>query len=161
MSFLPPPHSKFEIKPSNTNRTSTTTLADDPDLTFTLEAGQWLIEGVLYFDATESTGVKIGVDVTDCTYHGITYSVAIVQEDDETSPSLGVEHALDASLGYLSFTGAGGTTGLDSRIRLELTGGVVDVPTSGVFTIQWAQQASTTETLALHRGSWIRATRIE
>lgn len=161
-SMLP----EYVHKTANTDRTATTTLADDPDLTIGLEASaKYCVEFFIYYGGshnddsagdgdfvtswsvpTDASGLKsvIGPGIDAGTESGAA-SVDQIR--------LGV-HQLATNVAYACVRDQ---TGL---LQLAYEQGIVTTDDAGPLTLQWAQEDSDATATRVAIGSFMRVTRI-
>lgn len=155
-SMLP----QVAYKVANTDRTATTTLTDDPDLTLPLAANAtYRIEMRIYFATTTGTGAplfKTAWDVPSgatgnrtCMGPG---SAATDSGGDNMAGHYGVHNPPTA----VTYGGRGSSTNL--CIALETA--VLTTTTAGNVALQWAQATSSATPVRVGTGSSITATRI-
>lgn len=140
-------------KAAPTSRTSTIVSAADPDLTFTLPAGSWILTGFLLFDnvTTTTQGARYQLNFAG------TFDPALVVRciDSRTSllaaATVGVQAMnSDTTIADVS------TANLDiAEIRCYMRATV-----AGVVQIRWAQEASSANATRLNNGSWLTAERV-
>lgn len=148
---LPP-----RYKAAATDRTSTTTLADDPDLTMQLAASAvYVVEFGLFVGSGDgliktawtvpsgATGLKGG--------HG-PGSAATAAGADNISGRFG-SHNFGTTLTY-------GRRDLFSNLLYAIESGTVITTTAGTLALAWAQSASNATPARMGLGSWMRVTRI-
>ena len=142
-----------ESKPNSTNRTLTTTLADDPDLTLPFDAfSNYHFEMLLAF-STGGGGIRIGfnafasIDANFCFYFRDNTSVTALQTAEYINNNMtAVNQAI---------TDAGGTP---QFVRLQ---GMINTDaTSGNITLQWAQENSNANATTLLFNSYFSRTPI-
>jgi hypothetical protein len=148
----------FAVKSSATTRTSTTTLANDPELTLTLAANsKYFVEFFLYYGAINAEKFKTAWAVPS----GVT----------GTRSTLGPGSSADqSSVDNISMrTGAHlYTTAATYGTRDDNTGPcfayetsiVITGASSGTLAVQWAQSTSGSTGTALFEGSFLRVTRL-
>jgi len=148
----------YRYKAAHTDRASTTTLTDDPDLTVTLDANAvYAVEFHLHYAATDAARIKTAWTVP----------ASAVGNRSAVGPDQGV---------ILSSTSSGGTgrwgvhnfptvciygtrdSGGSQCAALEEA--TVITTTGGTCALQWAQNASSATATRMAQGSWMRATRI-
>jgi hypothetical protein len=153
----------FVYKPSDTDRSSTTTLADDPHLVTTLEANTvYEFEVYLVYTSNNGGAIKWSPNFT-----GTTSLIKWTSEQGHNNTtSFGSIHTVyysgtwDAepatpnfpgwSAGFGSFTGY-------ARVR-----GLISVgATGGTFSLQWAQNVSNATASTMRSGSFMRVRRAD
>lgn len=143
-------------KAAATDRASTTTMADDPDLTFTLEASAvYIVEFHLYL-GSGSTGLpktQWTVPSGATGLKGVHGSASTATSDDGISMRTG-SHGFTTAVtyGYRST----GPTNLNHATEV----GTVITSSAGTCAIQWAQSVSNATAVRMGLGSWARAQRI-
>lgn len=141
------------VKPSTTSRTSATPTAD-PDLTFTMSAGVWSIDGFLNFSQTAGTGID-GFRVT-CAHSG-TYTNSMWAIFGTNSGSKVTTGASPRVFGTVLDSGS-----IDNNVSqpdyYRITG-TVNVSISGIFAINWSQ-VTAFDQCNLAAGSWLIATKV-
>lgn len=146
-------------KTSATSRNTTTTLADDPDLAgIALPAGTFEIEFVGLFTLTTTATQKIKTRwAFSGTWNGSAAPRACIGPG--TSQTATPSAATETNFQAVSLSGAdaiydqaaGGSYG-----SFRETCGIVVCSTSGNFSIQWAQSASSANNTTLQEGSFVR-----
>jgi len=148
----------FKYKANHTDRASTTTFADDPDLTVTLDANAvYAVEFHMHYAATDAARIKTAWTVP----------ASAVGNRSAMGPDQGV---------ILSSTSSGGTGrwGVHNFPTIVIYGtrdsggsqcvaveeAAVITTTGGTCALQWAQNASSATATRMAQGSWMRATRI-
>lgn len=148
-------------KAAHTDRASTTTLADDPDLTMALDSGStYLIEFHLF------VGGATGLIKTAWTVPGDATGLKGVQGPASTvagdsSPQSGADdinmrsgsHGFGTAVVY-------GRRNVFSNLVYAVETGTVSTVTGGTCALSWAQNTSNATAARVGLGSWMRATRI-
>lgn len=123
------------VKPGNTSRTGTTTLAADPELTFPVEADKaYIFRFGIFFDTTANADFKFGVS-------GPASPVEVRIERHAIAPGATAFSAVGVQT---AFNGAGtavvgtGTTGG----YVEINGKFLNGPNAGNVALIWAQNTS-------------------
>jgi len=135
------------IKVSDTTRSSTTTFADDPDLTVPVAANiNYYVDAMLLYDTAATPLIKFQLTVPSgatryWVFNGLATSV--------TATGDGVVRLSD-KVNALGTAGAGSITGAPLR------GTVLNGSTAGFATLQWAQNVSNAANTILKAGSWLR-----
>lgn len=136
-------------KTAATLRHSTTTLTADPDLTVTLAAGAYAIQGFLAVGnvlTADSSGFKY-----DFSYTGTVTSSNIGNTAYINGAVAGrFSSVYNSAQTYSTLDVFSGT--FNDFISLI---GVIVVSTGGTFTLRWSQATSTTTDVAIDVGSWI------
>lgn len=146
----------YAFKSGDTARTSTTTLANDPDLQFAVGSGQtWAIDCLAVFtDASAASGT---VDIKFA-WNGPTASLA-----GWTIPNAYMSTS-DAILVPSPFTPFDGTTaiatGAGTTARSVVMRGIITTTASGTVVLMWAPNNSSASAVTLKAGSHIIARRI-
>jgi hypothetical protein len=145
-------------KLANTDRSSTTTLADDPDLTTTLEANaRYFVEIELWYAAsTGSTGIRTAWTVPS----GVTgnrSALGMAATVSDTTPAgvgrWGV-HAYTTTVFY-------GDRQSSTNLSLAKECSMVTTGSSaGTLALQWAQDTSSADACRVGAGSLMRVTRL-
>lgn len=150
MSMIP----QTAYKVSGTIRQSTTTLADDPDLTMTLEANAvYFVEFFIQY-SSNATSIKTAWTVPS----GASGIRGFIGLGSSATAADNISARIDAA----SFTSAatfGDKTSVSSVCYLTETS-VVTTSSGGTLAYQWAQLASTAEDTQVRAGSFMRVTRI-
>lgn len=138
------------IKPSDTTRSSTTTVADDPHLTAALTAGTYRFEVVLIF--SNDTGGTTPGEKFKLSYSG-TYSVGTGTLEIGGHVAAGIRgsypNSTDADIFAPTFSDS-------NRNEWGVVRGILVATGSGTLSIQWAQSVSSTTVTRLKAGSYIR-----
>ncbi|GAA2629546.1 hypothetical protein [Streptomyces axinellae] len=154
---LPP-----RYKAAATDRASTTTLADDPDLTMQLDAGStYLIEFHLFVGGATTGLVKTAWTVpADATgLKGVQGPASTVAGDSSPQSSAdGItmragSHGFGTAVVY-------GRRNVYTNLVYAVETGTVSTVTGGTCALSWAQNASNSTPARVGLGSWMRATRI-
>ncbi len=134
------------FKTADTSRSTTTTLADDPHLTFTdLPAGDYTMEGLLLVYGGAGR-LNLGLNT------GLNGSWAVRANGDSTSDD--TAYGLDGDeIGDIPLSTSHGP-GLAVYIYGELSGGIQD------FALEWAQEDSNATASTIKEGSYIHLTEI-
>lgn len=151
------------FKASNTDRSSTTTLTDDPDLTFSLAANAvYIVEFYLFFagnlgDLQTAWTVPSGASGTRSAMGpGSAATGGTSNNMDNVSGRFGV-HGFSTTVAYGGRT-TGTTPGINQEIAVETS--LTTTSSAGACTLKWAQVTSDTNSTRMAAGSWGRATRI-
>lgn len=139
-------------KTSTTARTSTTSLADDPDLTLAVAASaSYAFQGFFIYDggAGGSEGdfkFKFTVPTSASIYWGDTFR--------NTTPTI-------VCGGHVTTdTETASTNGLGTWYSVNVQGLLIVSSTAGNLTLQWAQGSSSATRTDLGAGSWLMAQRV-
>jgi hypothetical protein len=137
------------VKPADTSRVSTTTLAADPDLqTGTLAVGKYSYELFLLFDSVAAgAGFKFTADGTFTDSRATSPAVASGQVN-----ALAYGPKLES---FVSNTIAYATVSTTTDSNGVLYKGSLLVNTAGTFGISWAQNSSTASNTTLRAGSYL------
>lgn len=135
------------VKPTNETRVSTTTLADDTDLKFTMDANTVYAIRIHVFYTLENTGgnFKFGINGPS----GATlvrtqaFRMAAGSSSDSTS-------AVEAGYAWSRGVSTGAITS-DGKVRLYII--VQNGATAGTFAFQWAQNTSDVDDTIVYAGS--------
>lgn len=134
------------FKASNTSRSTTITLADDPDLAIAIVAGTYKIEAYLsFYAAGTGAGIQLATNFTGTTTNSkgfLTYSI--------TAFAAGNSGTINGA-----FIGSAGISVFSATQDWALLKGTVTVSTSGTYSIQWAQNASSGNSTTLGLGSYL------
>lgn len=143
-------------KTANTDRTSTTTFADDPDLTLAVEAGAvYDVRAVLSFHSSSQTAsdykFKFTAPASSTLLAGAVF-------DDNTGTTLA-----DVVISGLTLNNSpsGGIIQTVEPWNPVLVLGTLVVGSAGNFTLQWAQNTSSATVTRLQAHSSLRLTRME
>jgi len=139
---------EVKYKTANTGRSSTSTLADDPEIAgLTLTAGNvYLLEGFLYVTQADVTaGFKMELDASQAVQIG-NYGITVDSGGVSSFPGRAAQAGTPASISM-------GTIGSYS-IMIK---GIIhaNASTSGDISLQWAQSTSDAGNTGLAIGSWI------
>lgn len=143
----------WKYKNADTSRTTTTTVADDPDLTISLSAGTYIIRVSLCFsNASTSPGEKFKVAFSG------TYSIATGTLEIGNHVAAGIRgsypNSTDADVFAPTFSDANRNEWGFVNVFLKATG-------TGTFSLQWAQSTSHADATTLKKGSFMQIQRIE
>ncbi|MEU3851713.1 hypothetical protein [Streptomyces sp. NPDC029554] len=145
-------------KLASTDRSSTTTLADDPDLTTTLEANaRYLVEMEIWYAAsTGSSGLRTAWTVPS----GVTgnrSALGMASTVSDTTPAgigrWGV-HAYSTTVFY-GDRQSSTNLALAKEVSMVTTGS-----SAGTLALQWAQDTSSADACRVGAGSVMRVTRL-
>lgn len=142
----------WAVKPAATSRSATTTVADDPDLALSLpRTGTWAFGVWLNYTGGTlgSSDLKITVNYTGTSSFGVWGVNGI------TTASTSQLNAGGAALAGTLALGTSGGTFFTADIK-----GTVVTTTTGVLSLQWAQNTSNATATNLRQGCWIRAWQI-
>ncbi|MFF3547037.1 hypothetical protein ACFYXD_35030 [Streptomyces platensis] len=153
----------FVYKTTSTDRASTTTLADDPDLVGTFIAGEtYLVELHLLVGAGTTglmtTAWKVPSGATGLkAVHGPSSVAAgtdtLTNAGDNITGRFG-SHAFTTTVTY-------GRRNANSNLLYAIETGIVTMgATTGTFALQWTQSASSATATRMGVGSWVRFTRL-
>lgn len=154
----------MKTKNGSTGRINTTTLANDPDLAaVTLDPGDYEIMVVVFFTTT-GTGTLPKLK-TRWAFTG-SWSGSMRSCHGPGSGSTAIDSAV---LVAVTMRGYDATTqdavygmGFASTYAAVIETGRITVTATGDFSLQWAQQTlSTTATLNVNAGSFIKATKVQ
>jgi hypothetical protein len=141
-------------KGTNTVRTSTATVADDPDLTFQLAANSsYFVEIYIKYDTTSNASTNLGLKTAWTVPSGAAGTRTSIgagstqAADDNVSSHHGV-HAFTTTVTY------GRRSGGNQLWALETA--VVDTTSAGTLALQWAQDTSSTASVTVHTDSFMR-----
>jgi hypothetical protein len=142
------------VKPSDTPRISTTTLAADPHLTMTLQPGTYDLDAKLFYEADTAADLKLNWLVPAGTTGAWWPGGA---DNSMSTIAFAARWGAPADLGSTSLPvgGIGAGTVLACRPM-----GTVTITTAGTFALMWAQQASTAVNTILHALSSLSMRRI-
>lgn len=150
-------NTRFAVKPSDTSRISTTSLANDPDLVVVADANKYydlLIQMV--YNGPTAGGFKFDVTVPSGTvFTGIVYQV-----NNNTG---GFGSAAVVSPTGITLAGVGGFhfTAVTANDQGAYVRGTLDTAgTGGNVTVRWCQDTSTGTNTTLRMGSSIRLRRV-
>jgi hypothetical protein len=142
----------------NTDRNSTTTVADDPDLTTTLEANaRYFIEFELWYAATNASG---GIKTAWTVPSGVTGNRSALGLAD--SVSSGVPEG-SGRFGVHAFTTAvayGDRASSTNLVVAKECALLTTASSSGTCALQWAQNVSDAANCRMGAGSLMRVTRL-
>lgn len=132
------------VKASDTSRSSTTSYADDPDLTFAVATGTYYVNLrmlALSSSATPDIKVQFTYPASSSVTGWYIDSTGTAAEliEDSTSPA-----------GGIAFPMSGGTRQV---LSFDL---MVKIGAAGSFTVQWAQDSSSATATVVESGSFLR-----
>lgn len=129
------------VKPADTNRNTTTTFANDPDLTLAVAANK-MYKYELYLNITAGATPQMKVQLTSPS--GASLKAGTFRWNGTVNAPTGATHT------------TGGITGTDTYYVQE---GIVRVgATAGSLTLQWAQSVSNGTNITIHQGSFLLLT---
>lgn len=141
-------------KTSGTTRTSTTTLAADPDLTIaSLPIGVYILDGFLAYDASTAADLALSWNLPT--------GATIVWGGDGMggTTSSGTAAVMNRVLFVAAAGPSLGGIGVGSG-SYALPKGLLTITTAGAVTLKWAQNTSDATNTTLQAGSFIRFTKI-
>lgn len=151
LSMLP----TFVVKPANTDRASTATPADDPDMTVQLEANAvYHIEIFVHYAAITAAGFQTTWNVP-AGASGLKWSFGSGSTQvarDNVPMRVGV-HGLTVVCEYGDGASASNQLGAFEQ-------GVVTTTNAGTFALSWSQAASNATATRVGSGSFLRVTRL-
>lgn len=133
-------------KESDTSRSLTTTLTDDPDLIISLPPGVYMIVATLRVSAAPAADMRIGLNFTGSGNFSASFANGVVN---------GVLFSFQVDSGYVVFDSFSGTPTYTAKIDYS-----IEVDTAGDFSIQWAQDVSDAGQSTMRRGSTLIAFRV-
>lgn len=143
-------------KASDTSRASTTTRTADPDLSLTLTAGVWEIDGLLVVNSTSDAAGDFSFLWTypsDAIMTGGAVGLATTFASSITAPDIAAPaSSLDTVSPTTNYDFGAGTSPTIINARARIT-----IVTTGAVTISWAQQSSNIATTTIKGGSAITA----
>lgn len=146
-------------KTANTDRTSTTTFADDPDLTVSLEANAvYFVEMFILYAALDAADIKTewtipsGATGTKTCIGAASDAVANANADS-IEVRTGV-HGFGTDVVY------GAPRNSASNLQGALESGVVTTTNAGTLALAWAQNTSNGTATRVGSGSYMRVTRL-
>jgi hypothetical protein len=146
----------FAFKSANTDRASTTTLADDPDLTFQLEANAvYRVMFIMHYAALSAAEIKTQwTTPTGATGNRSAVGAPSGTTDATAAPTmrLGV-HNFTTTITY-------GTRSSATNLCYALEESIVTTTNSGTCALQWAQNASNATATRMGSGSYAYAMRL-
>lgn len=146
----------FAVKTATTTRSATTTITNDPDLTFTLTAStRYLVQGLLLFSADPAGDFKMGWTAPT----GATFQWSMIGQPTSASAGSGSVITDGQDLTSNNF-GLGGVTDNTKTMTAQLRGYLVLSTTPGTFALQWAQSVSSANATKLLAGTYLSLTRI-
>lgn len=151
----------FAVKTADTGRSNTTSMTDDPHLTLSLTSGNWEIVLVTVASAADNTGGFKG----QFNYTGTwSLSDSILDSAQQSSGIASGSASMTMSDQFRAGTDLTSNPWLLSAatnrsIYLRVIG-QVKVTTSGTFSLQWAQNASSATVTNLKQGSYLIARRL-
>lgn len=138
-------------KPSDTSKTSDTTVASDPHLTVAVGTGTFLTKVVAIFDSATNADINIGLATPgSSTVRGAIFGPAI--------SATAVGHTI-AYLGPASGNAAAGGIGVGTSSVIEIRATVVTTG-SGSIAVQWAQNSNQATATTVSAGSSIEVEQI-
>ena len=143
-----------KVKPGNTSRASTTTIAADPHLTVAVVAGTYRIDALLFYDADSAADLKLGwtapASTTGCWWPG-------GSDSSNTTQAATTRWGALADIGTNTLPVAG--IGSGTIVTCRPTGTAV-VTTAGTLALAWAQNASSATATVVRQYSWLQLRRI-
>lgn len=145
---------KRALKTASEQIVSNAVLQDDDELSFTLEAGTWLLDLALFVNAGNDTP-----DIKVFFNFGGTQTYLIM---GVVAATPGTTSVTNTSM-KLSANNSGGSipVGVNGLVLGTLLAkGAITVTVAGTMTLQWAQDTSSAQALTVVQGSWFRAERV-
>ncbi len=141
------------IKPTITTRTGTTTLTNDPHLSFSVvPGGRYVFEFRIFFDTTATADFKFALN-GPASPNAVRFERCAIVPGASAYSGVGVSTAFNG--GGTAITGTGTTGGCVKGT------GVVDIgPNGGTVAVQWAQNTSDPGNTSVLPGSMLWFTRI-
>jgi hypothetical protein len=148
----------FAVKSSATTRTSTTTFADDPELTLTLAANsKYFVEFFLYYGAIDAEKFKTTWTVPS----GVTGTRTAMGPGSSANQSSMDNVSMRDGVHLYSTSATYGTRNDNTGPCFAYEHSVVITgASSGTVAIRWAQATSGSTGTALFEGSFMRVTRL-
>lgn len=166
MTFVPA-DAVFKEKFTLTNRTATTTLAADPDLSISLPIGTWLVSCSLKMHLDFGSMVKTQMTAVNCPqstfvrwagYFGLFPGDPL---GSTTTANLWFLTNSVNSTGIVQLVGTGAVPDDTFSATIDIPGEVIKVSLSNArIDISWAQHTSTAAITSMAAGSWILARRL-
>lgn len=145
------------VKTSATSRTTTTTLADDPDLTTTLDANAtYLVEFFLHMVSPTGVLIKTAWTVPSGATgnrHVIGVGSSATDANSDNISSRSGVHGFTTSVTY-------GTRGANTNQIGAVETAIVTTTSSGTLAIQWAQVTSSATAAQMSAGACMRVKRV-
>lgn len=146
-------------KTANTDRTSTTTFADDPDLTCELEANSvYFVEMFLCYAALDAADIKTewtvptgATGVKSCMGPA---SDAVAETNANSIEGRWGVHGFGTDVTY------GAPRNSASNLQYAQENGVVTTTNAGTLALAWAQNTSNGTATRMGSGSYMRVTRL-
>jgi hypothetical protein len=141
-------------KPSDTSRSNTNTLTDDPDLQFTAQAaGTYSVEWTMTITGPATANFKLALNCTG----SVTVAFWATQMIDASGNRAGNAAQNACSGGTASQT----QTALTNATYVVIQGfAEVVTSTTGTISVQWSQAASSGTAVVAKQGSWMRISKI-
>jgi hypothetical protein len=142
----------FAVKSADTTRTSTTTLANDPDLTFTgVPAGSYAVE--LFMMPSQLSAGAIGLKwaLSSGGFATNDYGMVVNQSINNTITTRANLLAMSTGLAYAQVF-----TSVNDYILIK---GILILSSAATVALQWAQNTSSVNYSALLNGSYLRLTK--
>lgn len=148
-------------KPSTTARTNTTTLADDPDLTYVLAANSvYYVEFYIKYagQMTSATGFKTAWTVPS----GASGTRSAIGPGSAANDGSADNISMHSGIhGYTTAVGYGGRSNSDSNQLIVLESSVVNTSSQGACTLQWAQNTlNASHAASVFSDSFMRITQL-
>lgn len=142
-----------KYKASNTSRTATTTLADDPDLVIPLTAGTWEYEAHVYWRNVTSTDPDIKMAMVYSGTRTLHVATSLSYSGSVTA------YLPNSSAGSLESGFGLGATLADTDYVIAING-TITVSDAGNLKFQWAQLSSHANAARVNAGSRLVARKI-
>jgi len=156
-----------KVKSADTSRASTTTVADDPHLTFTVAASAtYIIDGFLYYSADTTGDIQVSWTAPSGATgqwlgNGVGTSVASATSSGGTTTNVTTSWGYTIRAESTTMPAARAFGGIDSGTLLGVQiVGTVHSAAGGTFAMSWAQNSSSSTATKLYTDSWVRLQRV-
>ena len=144
----------FKKKSSDTPKTSNTTLADDPDLVASIISGRTYIVDAVLFVTFGSTTPKMKMKIGNTGSASEYISVEAWSKDGTvTIDTLNNIAAIQFGSAANEYNFAGAGTANEMMVRIHA---LIIANADGTFSIQWAQDSTSSFSTVVKAGSWLR-----
>lgn len=146
----------WAYKSASQSVTSSTTVVDDTHLQLSLPVGTWALDGFLPYDGatTGDLSIRWTAPATITSDQGIMFQGPPNTASANNNTLMHVCTPKDTSVSR-GCIGASSTSTCVLTVRGELV-----VTEAGTFKLQWAQTVSDATATRVHKGAWLRATRV-
>lgn len=138
-----------KVKSGNTSRSSVTSIAADPHLTFAVVPGTYKIDAVVFYDADSAADLKLGW-IAPASTTGTWWPGGSDSSNTTQAATARWGAVTDIGTGTLPVAGIGAGTVVTCRPV-----GTAVITTAGTLALAWAQNASSATATTVRQFSWL------